>query len=177
VARSVAFIRAVMVGRQGLTRAALLDVFRDAGADDPVSHLTTGNVSFGHSGSTRALQQSVESGIARILGRHEPVFVRSIAALRREVARDPFADPPFDDIYERCVTFTDVPTQSLVLPMTTPRGDAVVFAIGARAVFSVTRQIDGRPGNPVRLIERALGRPVTTRNWNTVERIVRKHDP
>jgi hypothetical protein len=39
--------------------------------------------------------------------------------------------------------------------MTTPRRDAVVFATGAREVFS---------------------RPVTTRNWNTIERIVRKHD-
>lgn len=164
-----------MVGRQGLTRDALLRVFVDAGADEPVSHLTTGNVSFGYDGSTRGFQRDVEAGIANILGRREPVFIRSIAALRRAVAKNPFADPPFADVFERCVSFTDVSAKSLELPMTTPRGDAVVFAADARAVFSVTRQVDGRPGNPVRLIERALGRPVTTRNWNTVERILRKH--
>jgi uncharacterized protein (DUF1697 family) len=166
----------VMVGRQGLTRDTLLGVFCDAGADEPVSHLTTGNVSFGCVGSSRALQKAVEQGIAGVLGRREPVFIRSIATLRRAIAQDPFADPPFADVYERCVTFTDVSATSLVLPMTTPRRDAMVFAAGAREVFSVTRQVDGRPGNPVRLIERALGRPVTTRNWNTIERIVRKHD-
>ena len=103
-------------------------------------------------------------------------FLRSLAALRREVGKAPFADPPFADVFERCVSFTDTSANGLVLPMSTSRRDAVVFAARAREVFSVTRRIDGRPGNPVRLIERALGRPVTTRNWNTIEHIVRKHE-
>jgi uncharacterized protein (DUF1697 family) len=174
--RSVAFIRGVMVGRQGLTRDVLLRAFRDAGADEPVSHLATGNVSFGYAGSTVALQRSLEEAIASIVGHREPVFVRSVAALRREIAKDPFADPPFDDVYERCVSFIDVSAKALALPMTSPRGDAVVFAARSREVFSVTRKVDGRPGSPMLLIERALGRRVSTRNWNTIERIVRKHE-
>jgi len=165
-----------MVGRQGLTRDALVGAFRAAGADDPVSHLATGNVSFSFPGRTRALQLRVEDAIGEIIGRHEPVFIRTLGALQRGIAAEPFSGLPYDDVCERCVSFADASPEGLLLPMTTPRGDAVVFGAGAREVFSVTRRIDGRVGNPVRLIERALGRRVTTRNWNTVERIVRLHE-
>ncbi len=170
-----------MVGRQGLTRDALLRVFEAAGAVDPVSHLATGNVSFGLRGEgvafQTAFQAAVERDIAAITGRPKPVFIRSVAALRKLVAAQPFAEPPIPvaDIYERCVSFTDRPTHRLDLPMTTARTDAVVFAAQGRQVYSVTRHLDGRPGNPVLLIERALGRAVTTRNWNTVELVVAKN--
>jgi uncharacterized protein (DUF1697 family) len=176
--RSVAFIRNVMVGRQGLTREVLVRVFLDAGAHDPVSHLVTGNVSFGVSGTdARELRASVEQRIAAVIGRREPVFIRTVAALRKAVARAPFADAPLDDVFERCVSFADTSVRGVALPMSTPNGDAIVFATGGRELFSVTQRRNGRAGNPVRMIERALGRPVTTRNWNTIERIVRGHDP
>jgi uncharacterized protein (DUF1697 family) len=174
--RSVAFIRNVMVGRQGLTRDVLLRIFLDAGAHEPVSHLATGNVSFDLAEHPRQLQAAVEQGIERVTGHGEPVFIRTIAELRRQIARDPFADPPIDDVYERCVTFTAQPVKRLTLPMTNPRGDAVVFAVNGREVYSVTRLLNGRAGTPSKLLERALGRPFSNRNWNTVERIVRKHD-
>jgi uncharacterized protein (DUF1697 family) len=175
MSRSVAFVRNIMVGRQGLTRELLIHLFLDAGADTPVSHLTTGNVSFGLTGSAAELRESVERDLAHILGRPEPVFIRTLASLRRAVAREPFADPPIRDVYERCVTFTDEPVKGLELPMTTPRGDAVVFAVNGRELYSVTRFLDGRAGTPSRLLERVLPRPFSNRNWNTVERIVRKH--
>jgi len=44
--RYVALIRNVMIGRAGLDRDALLQIFAGAGAMDPRSHLATGNVSF-----------------------------------------------------------------------------------------------------------------------------------
>ena len=127
-----------MVGRRGLTRDELLRVFRDAGADDPVSHLATGNVSFAYNGPVAPLRERVEAGVAGVLGTREPVFIRTLAALRLEVATDPFAKPPFADVFERCVSFTDVSTAGLELPMTTPRGDAVVFSARAREVFSLS---------------------------------------
>ena len=44
--RYAGFVRAVMLGRDGLHRPVLLDCFRSAGADRPRSYLTTGNVTF-----------------------------------------------------------------------------------------------------------------------------------
>jgi hypothetical protein len=38
--------------------------------------------------------------------------------------------------------------------------------------MSVTRLVHGRGGNVNRMVERALSCAATTRNWNTIERIV-----
>jgi len=172
VPRSVAFVRNVMVGRNGLTREVLLGIFTGAGAEGPVSHLGTGNVSFGQDDDPPGLAGRVEAAIASVIGRTEPVVIRSIEHLRAEVERDPFRDPPVDDAYERCVSFTVGPVIGLDLPMATPRGDAVAFDARDGDIYSVTRLVGGRPGTMGRVLERALGRPVTTRNWNTVELIV-----
>jgi len=173
VPRSVAFVRNVMVGRGGLTRDVLVGIFADAGADRPVSHLATGNVSFGDTGDATDLGEHVERAIASVIGRHEPVFIRTIDDLRRRIEDDPFRSPPFDDVHERCVSFTRAPVGGLELPMGTTRGDAVAFAARDGGIYSVTRLVGGRPGTMGKVLERALGQPVTTRNWNTVELIVR----
>jgi hypothetical protein len=44
-------------------------------------------------------------------------------------------------------------------------------------VMSVTRLVEGRGGNVNRMIEKALSCAATTRNWNTIERIVKLHEP
>ncbi len=81
--RYVAFIRNVMIGRAGLHRDLLLRIFIDAGATDPRSHLATGNVSFGSDRDEMTdLIDAAQARIAQTMGRFEPVFVRSVMALR-----------------------------------------------------------------------------------------------
>lgn len=173
--RSVAFVRNVMVGRNGLTRDVLLGVFAAAGADAPVSHLATGNVSFGWAGDSEDLAERIEQAIAGVIGRSEPVFIRTVEQLRRCVDHNPFRSPPFDDVYERCVSFARGPVSELALPLATARGDAIAFAARERDIYSVTRLVGGRPGTMGKVLERSLGHPVTTRNWNTIESILRHH--
>jgi hypothetical protein len=48
-----------------------------------------------------------------------------------------------------------------------------LIAADGPEVFSVTQRISDRPGNPGALIKRQIGAAVTTRNWNTIERILR----
>jgi uncharacterized protein (DUF1697 family) len=165
-----------MVGREGLTRDVLVGIFADAGAEDPVSHLATGNVTFREVDDERGLVDRVELGLAGVLGRNEPVFVRAVDQLREQVETDPFRDAPFDDVHERCVSFTNGTVRGLDLPMGTARGDAIAFAARDEDIFSVTRLVGGRPGTMGRILERTLGRALTTRNWNTIERIVGRAD-
>jgi uncharacterized protein (DUF1697 family) len=174
--RHVAFIRNVMIGRAGLHRDVLLKIFADAGAREARSHLATGNVSFDWDGpELTQLVDATQVGIERTMGRFEPVFVRSVAALRSSVQSLPFQIPPIRDVGHRCVTFTES-SVPLELPMVSSREDAYVFGSGGTDWFSVTRLVDGRGGNINRMIERALSCAATTRNWNTIERIVKLHD-
>jgi uncharacterized protein (DUF1697 family) len=163
-----------MIGREGLTRDVLVRMFLDAGADAPVSHLATGNVSFGLTGPSGPLRRAIEAELAQVIGRREPIFIRTLAALRRDVRDDPFADLAIDDVYERCVTLTDERVDGLTFPVTNARRDVVVFAAHGRDVYSVTRRIDGRAGTPSALLRQRLTRPFSNRNWNTIEHIVRR---
>jgi uncharacterized protein (DUF1697 family) len=175
--RYVGFVRNVMVGRSGLSRDVLLGAFRDAGGADPVSYLATGNVSFDATEATLAqVIGSVETTVAEVLDRHEPVFVRGLSHLAGLVAVRPFAAFDRLDVRERCVTFLpDGQTWTHRLPFSPPRNDVTLIAANGACVFSVTRLVGGRPGTAGPIVERELGEPVTTRNWNTVERIVRAH--
>jgi uncharacterized protein (DUF1697 family) len=173
--RYAAFLRAVMVGRAGLTRDNLLAAFEHAGADDVWSHLATGNVSFSYAGTLTVLRSEVEASLHEIHGRPKPIFIRTVAYLAAEIVRQPFASVPAGEVYERCVTFTDDPVGPLELPITAPRGDAVIFAATPSEVHSITRLVAGRPGNPNLLLEKRLHRLMSTRNWNTVEHVVHKN--
>jgi uncharacterized protein (DUF1697 family) len=166
-----------MVGREGLTTDVLVGIFAKAGAEDPKSHLATGNVTFSGLDGASDVVERAERAIAEVIGRTEPVFVRSVDQLHEQIDSDPFRDPPFPDVHERCVSFTSGTVVELALPVGTPRGDATAFAIRDSDIYSVTRLVGGRPGTMGRVLERALGRPVTTRNWNTIELIVRRLEP
>lgn len=120
------------------------------------------------------LTSLVERAVAQTLGRHEPIFVRSLVRLTELAADDPFEHYRTDDIDARYVTFLPGDRRwDRPLPMASRCNDVTLIAAAGREVFSVTRRISGRPGNPGALIEREIGMPVTTRNWNTIERILR----
>lgn len=166
-----------MIGREGLHRRVLLDLFDRAGASDAVSHITTGNVSFrAEPREVARIVSTVEHDLEQLLGRETPLYVRTLDALRRLLDEDRFAEAPFDEVYARLVTFFrgEVP-RSLVLPIDAPSGDWSVFARRSGEVLSVTRAWpDRQPQDPGGVIQRLADEPVTTRALGTIERIVAK---
>lgn len=172
----VAFVRAVMIGREGLHREVLLDLFRDAGAANPVSYISTGNVSFElDPADLDDLVDTLERGITEVVGRDTEVFVRSLDEIVEMVERDPFATTPFPEFQDALVVMfrDDVPSQ-LSLPVESPRGDYTVFAAGPREVFAVVRDVDGRRQSPGGVVERLAGERMTSRAWSTITRIATK---
>ena len=170
----VAFVRAVMHGRDGLHRTVQLGLFTNAGATESTSYLTTGNVSFRcPEDRLPELQRAVETGLEAVVGRRTEVFLRSVDELTAIQAGEPFADPPLTTEHERLVTFLAAPPPAdLDLPIIQGDGEVVVFAAGRRELFSVARKSDGSSRGPGGFIERALDARVTTRAWSTVERIL-----
>lgn len=174
----VGFVRAVMIGREGLHREVLLDMFERAGAASAVSYISTGNVSFECDPARLAdIVDAVESDLAALLDRYTEVFVRSHDELRSMHDSDPFATSPDEQPDHRLVTmFRRAVPDTLNLPIESPKGYWVAFAAGPREVFSVTREIDGRTQDPGGVIERLADERATTRAWSTIERIRTKLD-
>ena len=164
-----------MVGRNGLTADVLCQIVATSGGLEPRSHLATGNLTFTASASSLvSIATGIEDSIQAVLGRREDVLVRQVDVLAAAVRSDPFAAIMDDDVYERCVTFLpDGPPVDLPLPIESRRRDTVLFGRLSADVLSITRMVGGRPGQPGKYLETTTGLRVTTRNWNTIERIVK----
>ncbi len=177
--RHIGFIRNVMTGRNGLTAQRLIDIITSSGGSGPASYRGTGNIAFDAPlDDLDPIIERIEVGIAAVIGRREPVFVRSLDDLARAASTDPFAHPPIDDVHERCVTYLQSTASELApLPVTSSRGDLIVFEVDGLDVYSVTRLVDGRTTSPAPLLQRVSNALATSRNWSTIEFILDKEAP
>jgi uncharacterized protein (DUF1697 family) len=153
--------------------------FRDCGASFAESFLATGNIAF-ETGAVPAgeVAQCAARRLQEGFDLHEPFFVRSLADLEALRAAKPFSAAPGGDVHERTVSFFDELARTLPpLPIRSKRGDCEVFLLGEREAYGVTWLIDGRTGNPGKLIEDLGSTSVTTRNWKTIERLVYRYGP
>lgn len=178
--RYVAFIRAVMVGREGLHRDVMLATFRDAGAVDPVSHLATGNVTF--DARPTALEQivsQVDAAFSDIVGRTIEVFVRDLDALRSVEPETIYAKAPFEAVVDRLVSYFHEPPDlgDLELPALIQRDRVALLEVRNRDVYSVARVHAGQRGAPGGQLEKLTGQRVTTRGWSTVQKIIDRNPP
>jgi uncharacterized protein (DUF1697 family) len=173
--RTIGFLRNVMLGREGLHRTVLLERLAALGAGRPVSFFTTGNVAFDIDLSDLpAFVSSLEVELAGIIGRHEPVYTRSLSALRRIVQSTPFDDTPFGDkVVQRVISFAREPIVAPAsMPVYSRRRDACIHRIEGMEAYGVARLVNGRASGPGGLAEHVIGSKITTRSWGTVCKIV-----
>ena len=169
----VAFVRAVMVGRDGLVRSRLIQAFEQAGAADVRSHLTTGNVSFVcEADAVTEITSGARDEIEATVGRTTELYVRSLAELTAMAESQPFARAPLEGPVDRSVSFVGEPVPDIELPIESAAGDVIVFAAGVAELWSVSKIESGIARGPGGLIEAATRRRVTTRAWRTVTRIL-----
>jgi uncharacterized protein (DUF1697 family) len=143
--------------------------FESAGFTNVKTVLSSGNVVFDARKATDAsLQKRCESAMQAALGRNFLTIVRSVEFLQDLLAKDPYASFKASPQAKRVVTFLrDVPAKKLALPI--ERDGARILCMTEREVFTV--YVAGDKG-PVfmTLIEKAFGKDITTRTWDTVRK-------
>jgi uncharacterized protein (DUF1697 family) len=151
---------------------ALKQCFEQAGFTDVKTVRSSGNVVFNTvRASESLLQRRIEQAMQESLGRTFLTILRPVNALERMLASDPYARFRLPRGSKRVVTFLhEVPTSKLKLPV--ELGNARILRMRGREVFSA--YVPG-PQGPVfmQLIERTFGQSVTTRTWETVEKVAR----
>lgn len=174
-----AFFRNVNLGRPNKPTKALLEAaFAQTGATFVESFLGTGNVVFAaaSTAAARAMVAQARATLEAECGLREPACLREVAALASMLQDAPFAHVERDDVHEYCISFMAAKPAALPpLPLCSARGDLQIFRFSGSEAFGFTRLVGGRPGNVNGLLERRLEVPLTTRNWNTVRRIVERH--
>jgi uncharacterized protein (DUF1697 family) len=151
---------------------ALKDAFERAGFTDVRTVLASGNVVFAaRAASEASLERRAEAAMQERLGRTFPTIVRPVEALQEIVASDPYEPFALAPGAKRVVTFLRAkPQTKLSLPI--ELDGARILRVAGREVFSAYVR---SPKGPVfmALIEKTLGKEVTTRTWETVVRLAR----
>lgn len=173
------FYRNVNLGRPGSpSKVQFEQAFMNAGAESAASFLTNGTLVFTIRPETDPIQLLTEaSALLKIeCGLKEPGFLRSVAYLSDLVNLDPFASVDLSSIYLCCITFlhAGIPTLPEV-PLFSSRKDVEVLRFTSSEALCTSYQIGKTPGSPNAFLEKFFNLPATTRNWNTVVRLVRKY--
>ncbi|QJW83915.1 DUF1697 domain-containing protein [Ramlibacter terrae] len=148
---------------------ALARAFEAAGFSEVKTLLSSGNVVFSGSGTERALQKKAEAAMQEHLGRSFLTFVRPVAALQALLDADPYAAFRLAPGSKRVVTFLPaVPEKVPPLPIASE--GARILVLRDRELLST--YVPGPKGGAfMGVIERAFGKDVTTRTWDTVAKI------
>ncbi|PYQ52651.1 MAG: hypothetical protein DMF78_10820 [Acidobacteria bacterium] len=168
--RYVALLRGV--SPMNAKMPALRDAFERAGFRDVKTVLSSGNVVFSAPAASEAsLERRAEAAMSDRLGRAFPTIVRPVEALQALVASDPYRGFPVAPDAKRVVTFLRAkPKASIALPV--ELHGARILLLKGREVFSAYVRTPKGPVFMV-LIEKTLGKEVTTRTWETVLRLAR----
>lgn len=165
MARFVALLRGV--SPMNLKMPDLKRCLEKAGYTNVKTILSSGNVAFDtRSRSESALADAIEKAMQQDLGRTFPVIVRSSQFLQELVASDPFSRYSYPAGAKRVVTFLrEKPKVKLSLPI--EADGAVILAVDGLEVL--TAYVPGPKGGAfMGVIEKAFGKDVTTRTWETV---------
>ena len=154
------------------TMSGLREAFEAAGFTDVKTVLASGNVLFSaRSASEAALQRKAEAAMRNRLGTAFLTIVRPVDGLRKLLASDPYRAFRLAPRTKRVFTFLrDEPRAKLALPVEL-RGSRIL-AINGRQVFSAYVPDPKGPAF-MTLIEKTLGKDVTTRTWETVQKVAR----
>ena len=168
--RYAAFLRGV--SPMNAKMADVRKAFESAGFTDVKTVLSSGNVVFSARGAAEAsLERKAEAAMLEGLGRTFLTIVRSIDALRELLASDPYRAFGLTPAAKRIVTFLrEKPAAKLALPIEMDR--ARILSMKGKEVFSAYLPT---PKGPVfmTLLDKAFGKDVTTRTWDTVARVAR----
>lgn len=168
--RYAAFLRGV--SPMNATSPDLVKAFEAAGFTDVRTVLSSGNVVFGAPAAPeRVLERKAEAVLEKRLGRAFPTLVRPVDALRRLLASDPYVEFRLPPGAKRVVTFLrEKGAARPALPI--ELDGARILRVKGGEVFSAYVP-SPRGAVFMILIERTFGKDVTTRTWDTVEKVAR----
>ena len=171
-----AFLRGINVGgRKPIKMDAWREAFEAMGFQKVKTLLASGNVLF-DSNATKAepTAEKIEERLRNTFGHEIGVLVRPVAELQKLVAMNPFKKVKLTPETRLYVTFlSEKPTPGQEAKLKTAGKDFKFLRVSDREVCSgITISPQRHTTDLMAQLEKELGRKVTTRNWNTVVRVL-----
>jgi uncharacterized protein (DUF1697 family) len=173
----VAFLRGINVGGRSLIKMTdLRKVFAKIGFTNVRTMLASGNVVFSSAQmDEKAIVDEIRLGLKKTLKNDIGVALRSLDELKKLRSADPFKGIAVTPSIRLYVTFMaeKAKPRTISVPYATPQGEFRILQATPLEVFSVLDLAKGK-GTPeaMNIIEKEFGSDVTTRNWNTVLKVL-----
>jgi len=177
LAQYVVFLRGINVGgHKKVPMAELRQRMEALGFTQVVTILNSGNVIFQ---ATEEDEQVVEATIAQELTSHFgfpiPVMSRRAEAISDLLQRNPFHAIEVTKEIRLYVSFLKTkPSPGLTLPWTSEDGSFRILEAKDRIVCSLLDLSVTTTPEGMNVLEQLFGKDLTTRNWNTLQRIAKK---
>jgi uncharacterized protein (DUF1697 family) len=169
----IAFLRAVNVGGRKVEMARLREVLTGMGLGAVRTYIASGNAFFTSPETDRAgLAERIGTGLAEAFGFAIPTILRTVPELKAELAASPFVgrQPTADERFS--MVFASGSLAGREFPLRSPKGDWEALGACGDTAFVLWRLRNGRPVNPIPLIEKSFGVRATGRFFHTTEKIL-----
>lgn len=141
-----------------------------------VTLLNSGNIILDTEKTTEIkLETELSQSLEKIFGFPIPVIVRDAEEIVYITELNPFKNIEVTKDIRLYVSFLkDKPKTELELPWKTEDASYQILDISKKVIFSVLDLSVTKTTKGMDMLEKMFGKDITTRNWNTIEKIVNK---
>ena len=173
MSRYVALLRGIGPVNPAMRNEHLRRVVEGLGYGGVRTVISSGNVVFDAPvGDAAAFEAQLEAAWPAQLGFTSTTIVRTRDEIDATIASAPFGDREDTKASSLQVTFLKHEPEEPLVPFASALGDFEVIAVRDRTIYSVIDET-GKPPGLLRVLERQLGKAMTTRSWTSVHRIAR----
>ena len=173
--RYIGLLRGINVGgNKKIKMADLRALMGELGFANIKTALASGNVAWdSDDDDMESMREAIMAGIKATFGFDVPLIVFPRQQVEEIVASAPFDGRNVTDDTRLYVTFLPAPvTTALDIPHQSMNGDFVILRVTDTDVCSVLTITHARSVDAMTILETEFGKTITTRNWNTVLKLV-----
>lgn len=176
--RFIAFLRGINVGgHKKVPMSDLKKALEKAGFKDVMTLLNSGNVVLESDETADAVRKISEEAIRKKFGFDVAVIIRTANELQELADSDPFGGIKLTPETRQYVSFLSAPTKStLKIPYTSKDMTFKILKVDGLNIFSVMlpyKTLQTKTVDAMAFLEKEFGKGITTRNWNTVEKLLK----
>lgn len=173
----IVFLRGINVGgHHKVPMKELSLLLKSLGFSNIVTLLNSGNIIFeGANRNIAELETFLEVSLSEKFGFPIPVVVRTDHQIQKLYEQDPFSNIEVTNDTRLYVSFLkEKTTVKIELPWKSEDQSFTILDVIDNSVISVLDLPKNKTPKGMEDLEKIFGKKITTRNWNTVERIYKK---
>lgn len=171
----IGFLRGINVGgHHKVPMADLRNKLNELGCDNTRTLLNTGNFVFETKQTNiQDLEHKIEVSLSQFFGFPIPVILRNQKEISDLVDEDPFATVNLHENIRLYVSFLkNIAEIEFAIPYTSNDKTYQIISIKNKTILSVLDLTTSNTPKGMEDLEKLFGKNITTRNWNTIKKIV-----